>query len=174
MFLKIKSLFQLFQESFGPILEQIRNFPTSASSESMLPQSNPKNWIKTPTNSSKVRFEVSIKILRVRHSALLALFASIYSSSTLLNSCWLCYLLKSLKNTIKVSLVRNASNFSINQQQADAVYLLDHQNEMLCGLKSSSQKFSKKSKMCSVSDLVNLLPILNGMVESFHLQIEIS
>ena len=69
MFLKIKSLFQLFQESFGPILEQIRNFPTSASSESMLPQSNPKNWIKTPTNSSKVRFEVSIKILRVRHSA---------------------------------------------------------------------------------------------------------
>ena len=116
MFLKIKSLFQLFQESFGPILEQIRNFPTSASSESMLPQSNPKNWIKTPTNSSKVRFEVSIKILRVRHSALLALFASIYSSSTLLNSCWLCYLLKSLKNTIKVSLVRNASNFSINQQ----------------------------------------------------------
>ena len=56
----------------------------------------------------------------------LALFASIYFSSTLLNSCWLCYLLKSLKNTIKVSLVRNASNFSINQQQADAVYLLDH------------------------------------------------
>ena len=115
MFLKIKSLFQLFQESFGPILEQIRNFPTSASSESMLPQSNPKNWIKTPTNSrQKCGLKCQSKFFV--SDTPLALFASIYFSSTLLNSCWLCYLLKSLKNTIKVSLVRNASNFSINQQ----------------------------------------------------------